>query len=454
MHMRTNKNDQQHYDLPSSLLVLGEAEGRLNGNAVLEALVTRTHSQQTQDVVNAWGELLRKHTIDWKTAQWKGFSIEKLWEEITARIPPPQLVYVYKPDNDGNMRPYVLHNGRVIENDQWGPSAEHYYGSPTNPGFSPQQDTHPREALPLMIIALVDMAVDQFRQYKNVTAFTAVIGCISQEYRSEKLIAYATRNVMKEVAPKEMGVVLHALNDDLPFDIVQPLWIKAGVNCAEFNWINKGLNDTTDTDAIQLLWSAIAATSHVNTKQHMQVWGDALFGEQSMVCLEEQSGSCVRFKRALHKLLAMGPSEERFKAWCKNRSTQALYSVFDVITAEVALTAYIAPLLDVCNTDQRLNFVQKIVHSRNTPALKNIPEDYVQHALEEGLKDGDLNFANLLIEKTALPISEQGWDMFWSGVESEYPAFGRGLRAMMERKLMEAALSDNCIPPTPKTRKM
>lgn len=450
--MKTPENDQKIYDLPSSLLVLGEAERQLDGSAVLSAVITGTHSQQTQDVINEWENVLRTHTTPWNTSQWAALSIEALWEEIAARIRPEPAVYVYKPDSYGNMRPYLLHNGRLIDNNQWGD--EPYYGSRQPPKLQPQHAPHPRETLPLMIMALVDMAVDQFRQNKNLTAFTAVTGCIYQEYGLDKLIAYATRNVMKDVSAENMGTVLHTLNDNLPFDIVQPLWIKTGVTYAEFDWINKGLNDTTNTDTIQLLWSAIAATSHIHTKRHIQVLGDVLFGEQSMLYLEEEPGSCVRFKKALHKLLAMGPCEERFKAWCENRSTQALHSVFDVITEEVALTPYIPALLNICNTDQRLNFVQKIVRSRNTPALINVPEDYLRDALEEALKDGDLNFANLLMEKTSLQITEKEWDAFWGGIESEHPAFGRGLRAMMERKLMGAALSDTPAPSTPKTRKM
>lgn len=456
--MTTRKTTEKNYDLPFSLLVLGEEESKMSANDVLRSVTNGTLSHHSQDVINQWQKVLKNHTRNWSTQQWESISIEQLWSEITSRVRPEEVVYMYRSDYEGNMRRYMLHNGRMLEMDQWMHNDSGFGMWPDmNTHVVPHQVSHSRDTAPLMITALVNVAVDCFSS--NPTPFIAVAQNAFKEYKNkfcEDLIFNTAHAAIKDVLPEDMGTVLKTLNASLPFNIVQPLWINAGIDLAQMSWVKKGLSKDTEY-ALRLTWNAIAnASKQHSSLKHIHVMGDVLFSAKSLAYLEESEDAGKKFKQALGRVLTGANGDiERFKKWCATPSDCLAKKIFELITDSPKLLPYIPHFLDICNSDQKLEFIQKTVYRDNSLVLQSIPEEHLRCAFEDSLKDGNLTFANVLMKKSSLQITEKDWGVYWGWMESEYAELGRGLRAMMERKMMTAAVDPaDTQQSTSKKRKM
>lgn len=445
--MKKRKNTTQTYDLSMSLLVLGEQEKNQSANDVLHALSKNSVSAQTKNLIKAWEKVLDQHTQNWSEDQWRKISVERVWEQVTSRIEPAEVVQIYRQDYDGTIRQYILQDDQLTQMNEWlSDDWARAWHSQNNMSYSVP---HKRDVVPVMLKALLNISALQMHKQATAIPFAAVCGNIIKEYNqsSEMLVQGHVASIFATLSQQNAHTLLKELHGKIPVKTMQRQWVKMGLKHAQVAWINKNWNKTKEGQSgAQILWEEIKAAAHT-TPKHTQVMGDALFSKNSKEKIENYQDYQEKssFQNAIKNLLGcVDPQEDHFQTWCKTPSNKLTHIVFDVVISEKELFPFAKILINQCPPESRFEIIHKATISPSLmDFLKFVPEVYIRESIGQYLNDGQLQLVNTLMEKTGIQLTEDNWNTYWSWMEGEHPVLGKGLRAIMEKNLMSAAIASH-----------
>ena len=442
--MKKRKSSTQTYDLPMSLLILGEQEQDQNSTDVLHALRKNTVSVETKNLVKQWEKILVEHTQNWSENQWKRISVEKVWGDITARIEPVESVQIYKYDYEGKITQYILQDDQLIQMSEW--MGEEWARAWHDQNTMNYQTPHKRDVLPVMLTALLNVAALQMHNQANAIPFVCVCENIIKEYNksSEILVQHHIGSLFDALSQQNAHTLLKEFHDKVSIKIMRRQWIKMGLKHAQAAWINKSLSKVKDgKSGAEILWEEIKDAAHT-TPKHTQVMGDALFGKVSKQKVDDYQDyqEKVLFQNALKNILAVPLQEDQIQTWWKNPSDQFAQIVFAVVISEKQWFSFAKMLLNECSAHSRFDVIQKATTSPSfRDFLKVVPETYIRESIGEHLSKGQLQLVNTLMETTDIQLTEDNWNTYWNWMEIETPALGKGLRTIMEKKIMSAAIA-------------
>ncbi len=445
--MKKRKAPIQTYDLPESLLTLGEQEQNQTSNDVLHSLSKNNVSVQTKNLIKAWERVLDQHTQNWSEDQWRKISVEQIWEQVTSRIKPAEVVRIFSREYDGTISQYILQDDQLAHVNEW--MTDEWVRAWHNQHEMNHEVPYKRDVLPVMLKALLNISALQMHKQATAIPFAEVCGNIIKEYNqsSEMLVQGHVASIFATLSQQNAHTLLKELHGKIPVKMMQRQWVKMGLKHAQMVWINKNWNKTKEGQSgAEILWEEIKAAAHT-TPKHTQIMGDALFSKNSKEKIENYKDYQEKslFQSAIKNLLGhVNPQEDHFQTWCQTPSNKLAHIVFDVVISETELFPFAKILINQCPPESRFEIIHK---AAITPSLMDfltvVPEHYIRQSLEQYLKDGQLQSVNTLMEKTGVQLTEDNWNTYWSWMESEHPVLGKGLRAIMEKNLMSAAIASH-----------
>lgn len=442
--MKNRKSPSHTYDLPRSLLILGEQDREQSSSNVLRALIKNSVSAETKNLIKQWEKVLLQHTQNWSENHWKKISVEKMWEDITARIEPVECVQIYKYDYEGKIAQYILHDDQLTQVSEW--MGEEWARAWHEQNSMNHQAPHKRDAVPVMLTALLNVAALQMHNQTNAVPFACVCKNVLEEYKqaSEMFVQNHIDSLFSSLSQQNAHTLLKGMQDKILDKTMRRQWIKMGLKYAQAAWVNKNWSKVKDgkSDA-EILWEEIKGAAHT-TPKHTQVMGDALFGKASKQKVDNYRDyqEKVLFQNAIRNMLSVPLQEDQLQTWWKNPSEQFSKVVFDVVISEKQWFPLAKILLNECSTESRLDVILNATTNRSyRDFLKIVPEPYIRDSIECYLSDGQLQLVNTLMETTGVQLTEDNWNAYWDRIEVETPTLGKGLRAIMEKKIMNAAIA-------------
>lgn len=434
--MKKTKKQTSNHDLSPSLLIVKDD---LRSSDILNDIVKNKVSSDIQMLIQRWEDVVSEHTKNWSEKQWKAISTQDIWDEVTARIKSPESMHFIRHHYDGTIHQYILHEGHMLEttwtDNDWGyiDRDSGYLRSASVP--------HERTVVPIMLKALINVAIKHHQNNQTLIPFAATSANILKEYGNlaHGFVESSMSLLLKTTPQQSTGDALKTLQEFLPFDEVQPFWIKKGVQYAQAAWINKGVRKD-DQDSIRtFLYAVTNLPKTCKSSKYVESLGSVLFGQKVANTLD---GNGVGFCKALERFLQIAPIDIKlFEKWCTNPSDDLARNVLIVVGSDEKFAPYTKVMLEKCNLETRKNFIRQLVLENNPANLKAIPQHYIQECCLTHIKDGDLYFVNTLLTNTNTQLDDEHWDVYWGMMESEYPTLGRGLRSMMEKKMMNAAIT-------------
>lgn len=448
------QNSDPIYDLSQSLLEIPEHESKTE---LLEAIVNGTVSKKTLALIKCWEDVLEGHTKNWGIAQWKAISIETLWEAISNRISPPQVMQVYRKDPYGNIQHFILHQDQFFEHNEDNWDQVFYAQDLYEHGINVRDVPHRRDVLPIMIKALMNVTITH-SQGSNMVPFVSVAHNITQEYQHRftgALIAQNAYDILKATHSKNIGSVLETFSDKLPPTLMQRLWIKNGVSNAQKSWISKGIG-IDQSKGVCVFYEALKETSiKQDSLKHVHTIGDILFTGKHLAQINSSTQSA--FQSAVKKFVSISPapSLEQFKKWFTTAtpSPRAAQTILGALNVSNPLAKnYCQILVGASDPSLRNRLIEDLVVA-DSPFLNMLSNEDLHCYANKCIQNGDLAMVEKLMENVHLELTEKEWNSYWDWFTSAHMHLGGELRALMERKMLSAAIEQPSDVPVQK-RKM